>query len=85
MEKYLKAKNDLGSAKVKLLKILLFGPAAAGKTTLFSVLLHQNIEPRRESTGILNQKLVQFKVAVQMSATRSVSEWKIVSLDEEIS
>ena len=85
MEKYLKAKNDLGSAKVKLLKILLFGPAAAGKTTLFSVLLNQNIEPLRESTGILNQKLVQFKVAVQMSATRSVSEWKIVSLDEEIS
>ena len=84
IEKYLKAKHDLGSAKVKLLKVLLFGPAGAGKTTLFSVLLQQDIESLRESTGILDQKFVQFKVAVERGTTRSVSQWKIVSTNEEI-
>ena len=84
IEKYLKAKCDLGFEKLKLLKILFFGPAGAGKTTLLSVLLQQHLKSLRESTGILDQKLVQFKVAVQTDTTKSVSRWKVVSIDEEI-
>ena len=60
MQKYLKAKHDLGSEELKLLKILFFGPPGAGKTTLLSVLLGQDIQSLRESTGVLDRKLVQF-------------------------
>ena len=49
------------------------------------MLLHQDLKSLRESTGILDQKLVQFKVAVEMNTTRSISQWKMVSIDEEIS
>ena len=84
MEKYLKAKHDLGSEKLNLLKIIFFGPSAAGKSTLLSVLLQKDIKSLRESTGILDRKLVQFKVAVQMDTSKSISQWKIVNIEEEI-
>ena len=84
MEKYLKAKHDLGSEKLNLFSILFFGPSGAGKSTLLGVLLQQNIKSIRESTGILDRKLVQFKVAVQKDAEQSISQWKMVSIDEEI-
>ena len=84
IEKYLKAKHDLGSEKLRLLKILFFGPAGAGKTTLFSVLLQQDLKSLRQSTGVLDRKLVQFKVAVQRDTTKSISQWKVISIDEEI-
>ena len=84
MEKYLKAKHDLGSEKLNLFSILFFGPSGAGKSTLLGVLLQQNIKSIRESTGILDRKLVQFKVAVQKDADQSISQWKTVSIDEEI-
>ena len=67
-----------------MLKILFFGPSGAGKSTLLSVLLQQDIKSLRESTGILDRKLVQFKVAVQRDTSKSISQWKIVNIDEEI-
>ena len=84
LEKYLKAKHDLGSEELKLLKILFFGPPGAGKTTLLSVLLDQTIQSYRESTGVLDRKLVQFKVAVQRDVEKAISQWKIVKIEEEI-
>ena len=86
MEKYLKAKDDLGSERLNLFSILFFGPFGAGKSTLLDVLLQKNIKSLRESTGILDKKLVQFKVAVtvQKDTVQSISHWKIVSIDEEI-
>ena len=84
MEKYLKAKHDLGSEKLNLFSILFFGPSGAGKSTLLGVLLQKNIKSLRDSTGILDRKLVQFKVAVQKDTVQSISHWKIVSIDEEI-
>ena len=84
MQKYLKAKHDLGSEELKLLKILFFGPPGAGKSTLLSVLLDQDIQLYRESTGVLDRKLVQFKVAVQRNVEKALSQWKIVSISEEI-
>ena len=85
LRKYLKAKHDLGSEELKLLKILFFGPPGAGKTTLLSVLLGKDIQSPRESTGVLDRKLVQFKVAVQKNVEREISQWKIVSINDEIS
>ena len=84
MEIYLKAKHELGSEKLNLLKILFFGPSGAGKSTLLSVLLQKDITSLRESTGMLDQKIIQFKVAVQMDTSKSISQWKIVKVDEEI-
>ena len=83
LEKYLRAKRDLGSEELKLLKILFFGPPGAGKTTLLSVLLDLEIQSYRESTGVLDRKLVQFKVAVHVENAKSL--WKIVKIEEEIS
>ena len=84
MEKYLRAKYDLGSEELKLLKILFFGPPGAGKTTLLSVLLNLEVQSYRESTGVLDRKLVQFKVAVQRDVEKAISQWKIVKINEEI-
>ena len=84
MQKYLKAKRNLGSEKLKLLKILFFGPPGVGKSTLLSVLLCQDIRSLRESTGVLDRKLVQFKVAVQRDDAKAVSNWKVVNINEEI-
>ena len=82
MQKYLKAKSDLGTEELTLLKVLFFGPPGAGKSTLLSVLLNQDIRALRESTGMLDRKLVQFKVAVQKDAENSI--WKMVDINEEI-
>ena len=84
MQKYMRAKHDLGSEELKMLKILFFGPPGAGKTTLLSVLLDQTIQSYRESTGVLDRKLVQFKVAVQRDVEKAISHWKIVKIEEEI-
>ena len=84
MEKYLRAKHVLGSEKLNLLKIIFFGPSGAGKSTLLDVLLQKDIKSLQESTGILDQKLVQFKVAVERDTSKSISQWKKVTIDEEI-
>ena len=68
-----------------MLKVLFFGPPGAGKSTLLSVLLDQDIQSYRKGTGVLDRKLVQFKVAVQMNVDKAISQWKIVKIDEEIS
>ena len=80
----MRAKHDLGSEELKMLKILFFGPPGAGKTTLLSVLLDQTIQSYRESTGVLDRKVVQFKVAVQRDIEKAISQWKIVKIEEEI-
>ena len=84
MQKYLKAKCDLGSEKLNLLKVLFFGPPGAGKTTLLNVLLNLDIKVLRESTGVLDPKLVQFKISVQKQTEKSISHWKKIEIDEEI-
>ena len=67
-----------------MLKILFFGPPGAGKTTLLSVLLDLEVQAYRESTGVLDRKLVQFKVAVQRNIEKAISQWKKVEINEEI-
>ena len=84
MQKYLKAKSDLGAEELKLLKVLFFGPPGAGKSTLLSVLLHQDIQSLRESTGVLDKKLVQYKLSVKRNTLKSESHWKVVDINEEI-
>ena len=84
LQKYLKAKHNLGTEKLRLLKVLFFGPPGAGKSTLLSVLLDQDVQSYRESTGVLDRKLVQFKVAVQTNVEKAISQWKIVKIEEEI-
>ena len=67
-----------------MLKVLFFGPPGAGKTTLLSVLLNLDIKVLRESTGVLDRKLVQFKIAVQKQTEKSISHWKMIEINEEI-
>ena len=55
-----------------------------GKTTLLSVLLNLDIKVLRESTGVLDRKLVQFKISVQKQTEKSISYWKKIEIDEEI-
>ena len=85
MRMYLQAKDNLGSERLKLLKVLIFGPPGAGKSTLLKVLLKDtNTNLPRESTGLFKQKLVQFKIAVEKN-TGSKSLWKVLSINDEIS
>ena len=85
MKTYLQAKDDLGSERLKLLKVLIFGPPGAGKSTLLKVLLEDtDVNLPRESTGLFKQKLVQFKIAVERCGTESKSQWKVLSINDEI-
>ena len=85
MRTYLQAKGNLGSERLKLLKVLIFGPPGAGKSTLLKVLLEDtNANLPRESTGLFKQKLVQFKIAVEKIDTKSKSQWKVLSINDEI-
>ena len=83
MEKYLKAKRELGSEDLKILSVLFFGPPGAGKTTLLDVLLQKDIGSRRNSTGVLDRKLLQFKIAVNKE--KKVSKWVEIKISDEIS
>ena len=64
--------------------MIIFGPPGVGKSSLFQVLLGNNPDPVRSSTGVLYRKLVQAKVAITTLAGKSWSSWHLVSIEDEI-
>ena len=64
--------------------MIIFGPPGVGKSSLFQVLLGNNPNPVRSSTGVLYRKLVQAKVAITTHAGKSWSSWHLVSIEDEI-
>jgi len=80
---YYQAKHNLGSEKLQLHKLLIFGPPGAGKSSLLNVLLGNQPDTKRNSTGVLNRKLVQYKVAI--TPKRGLKPpWLIVMIEDEI-
>ena len=82
-ESYSQAINNLGSEELHLCKVVFFGPPGVGKSSLCRVLIKLP-ESERESTGVFNLKLVQFKVEVTVDDTKERSVWNIVTLPKEI-
>ena len=79
---YYQAKHDLGTEKLQSYKLIIFGPPGVGKSSLFEVLLGNNPDPVRCSTGVLYRKLVQVKVAVTTLAGHFKSSWHLVSIED---
>ena len=79
---YYQAKHDLGSEKLQLLKLLIFGPPGAGKSSLLKVLLGGDPDPVRNSTGVCDRHLVQCTIAV--TSDDHDSTWVKVNLEDEI-
>ena len=77
---YYQAKHDLGSEKLQLLKLLIFGPPGAGKSSLLKVLLGGDPDPLRNSTGVCDRHLVQCMIAVGDHGCT----WMKIELDNEI-
>ena len=86
-ELYLKAIKDLGSEELQLCKVVFFGPPGVGKSSLVNVLIQTSKMKQcqgRNSTGLFDLKLVQFKVMVIKNDEKSKSLWNTVTLDNEI-
>ena len=81
---YYQAKHDLGSEKLQLLKLLIFGPPGAGKSSLLKVLLGEDPDAIRNSTGVCDRKLVQCRIAVAITGHGSTSVWVKIKFDDEI-
>ena len=81
---YYQAKHNLGSENVQLLKLLIFGPPGAGKSSLLKVLLGSNPDVEQNSTGVCDRKLVQCKIAVRTAGSKHESTWTKVELKHEI-
>ena len=81
---YYQAKHDLGTEELQLYKLVIFGPPGVGKSSLFQVLLGNDPDPVRSSTGVLYRKLVQVKVAITTLAGQSKSSWHLLSIENEI-
>ena len=82
-ELYSQAINDLGSEELHLCKVVFFGPPGVGKSSLCRVLIKLP-DSKRDSTGVFDLKLVQFKVEVTKDDTEQTSVWNIITLTEEI-
>ena len=81
---YYTEKHNLGTEELQLYKLVIFGPPGVGKSSLFQVLLGNDPDPVRSSTGVLYRKLVQVKVAVTTLAGQSKSSWHLLSIENEI-
>jgi len=81
---YYQTKHDLGSEKLQLLKLLIFGPPGAGKSSLLKVLLGNDPDPVRNSTGVCDRHLVQCTIAVTSDNSDSKSTWVKINLEDEI-
>ncbi|XP_065903477.1 uncharacterized protein [Dysidea avara] len=79
---YHQTKHNFGSQKLQLLKLLIFGPPGAGKSSLLQVLLGGDPDPERNSTGLCDRKLVQCRIAVFSDGSKSV--WSKINLNNEI-
>ena len=82
---YYQAKHNLGTEELQLYKLVIFGPPGVGKSSLFEVLLGNNPNPLRNSTGVLYRKLVQAKVAISTLDGQSKSSWHLINIEDEIS
>ena len=82
-ELYSQAVNNLGSEELRLCKVIFFGPPGVGKSSLCRVLI-KHPESKRDSTGVFDLKLVQFKVEVTKDDTEQRSIWNVVTLKAEI-
>ena len=82
-ESYSRAINKLGSEELHLCKVVFFGPPGVGKSSLCRVLI-KIPESKRDSTGVFDLKLIQFKVEVTKDDTEKRSVWNIVTLKKEI-
>ena len=67
-----------------LLKVLIFGPPGAGKSSLLKVLLGGDPDPVRHSTGVCDRKLVQYTIAVTSTGNKCQSVWKELQLENEV-
>ena len=86
-ELYLRAIKDLGLEELQLCKVVFFGPPGVGKSSLVKVLIdNSKIKQKQErnSTGMFDLKLIQFKVMVIKDDKKSESFWNTVTLDDEI-
>ena len=81
---YYQAKHDLGSEVLQLLKVLIFGPPGAGKSSMLKVLLGNDPDSVRHSTGVCERKLVQCTIAVAFAGNKSQSVWKELLLENEV-
>ena len=79
---YYQAKRNLGTEKLQLYKLIIFGPPGVGKSSLFKVLLGGNPDLVRSSTGVLDRKLLQVKVAITVLTGQSKSS---ITIEDEIS
>ena len=77
----MKRENDI--EKLRLYKIVIFGPSRAGKSSLFQVLLGNSPRSTSESTGVYHYKM--FRVAVITEGSNSTPQWYEVKLEKEIS
>jgi len=78
-------KSGFGREKLQLYKLLIFGPPGVGKSSLFKVLLGENPNKVRNSTGVLKVVQVQVKIAINKLYCDDSTEWKLFSLEDEIS
>ena len=81
---YLRAIKELGSEELQLCKVVFFGPPGVGKSSLVNVLIQTPEMKERNSTGLFDLKLIQFKVMVIKDDQKNNSFWNTVTLDNEI-
>ena len=79
MEK-IKINNE--KEKLRLYKIVIFGPSRAGKSSLFQVLLGKSPKDDSESTGVCKYQM--FKVAVTLAGSNLAPQWNEIELQDEI-
>ena len=82
---YYQTKHKLGSEKLQVCKLLIFGPPGAGKSSLLKVLLGENPNLLQSSTGVCDRKLVQCNIAVTTPKDGPTkSTWTKINLEHEV-